>query len=348
MSYKPKVSIVVPIFNVEPFLEVCVDSLRQQTLADIEIILVDDGSPDRSGAIADSLAEQDSRIKVIHQDNQGLGPARNSGIAVATGEYVGFVDSDDWVDPDMYERLYSAAQVSGSDIVLTGLKTVHCGEVDKILRHPLAGETLIGQSEIYKIRSSSFGALPCKIKEDPIPVSVCVGIFKLSLLNDAGASFRAIRSEDIAFMIEAGRFANSITCVEGTPYCYRKDDQPSISKTFSVNTIDSFFELFELMLELADEEHDEYKTDSLLRVKRRIIDYSRVLIGMIEDASIPASQKREYTAMVLGSSYLHSSLVKFPCWKLPIAQMLFCFALKTGSSGLARSLVKLRRFVHAN
>ena len=86
MSYKPKVSIVVPIFNVEPFLEVCVDSLRQQTLADIEIILVDDGSPDRSGAIADSLAEQDSRIKVIHQDNQGLGPARNSGIAVATGE----------------------------------------------------------------------------------------------------------------------------------------------------------------------------------------------------------------------------------------------------------------------
>lgn len=95
----PKVSIIVPIYNVEKYLNKCVDSLINQTLKEIEIILVDDGSKDSSGLIADSYAEKDKRITVIHQCNAGLGPARNSGMKVASGEYIGFVDSDDWVKP---------------------------------------------------------------------------------------------------------------------------------------------------------------------------------------------------------------------------------------------------------
>ena len=102
---KPSLSIVVPVYNTEKYLKQCVDSLTSQTLNEIEIILVDDGSTDGSGAICDEYAAKDSRIKVIHKENGGLGFARNSGLEMAQGEFVGFVDSDDWVDLDFFEKL---------------------------------------------------------------------------------------------------------------------------------------------------------------------------------------------------------------------------------------------------
>lgn len=94
----PKVSIIVPIYNVEKYLDRCMASLLNQTLEDIEIIMVDDGSPDRCPKMCDEYAKKDSRVKVVHKKNGGLGYARNSGLDVATGEYVAFVDSDDYVD----------------------------------------------------------------------------------------------------------------------------------------------------------------------------------------------------------------------------------------------------------
>ena len=98
----PKVSIIVPVYKVEKYLRKCIDSIINQTLKDIEIILVDDGSPDNCGKICDEYAAKDTRIKVIHKENGGLSSARNAGMEVAEGEYIGFVDSDDWIESDMY------------------------------------------------------------------------------------------------------------------------------------------------------------------------------------------------------------------------------------------------------
>lgn len=102
----PKISIIVPIYNVEEYLHRCVDSILNQTFTAFELILVDDGSPDNCGAICDEYAKKDKRIKVIHKGNGGLSDARNAGIDIASGEYLGFVDSDDWIHPQMYEVLY--------------------------------------------------------------------------------------------------------------------------------------------------------------------------------------------------------------------------------------------------
>lgn len=118
----PKVSIIVPIYNMEKYLEKCINSIINQTLKDIEIILVNDGSNDRSGNIADEFAKLDPRIKVIHKENEGQGIARNIGIDVSKGEYIGFVDSDDWIDINMYEELYSAAKNNFADISVCGRK----------------------------------------------------------------------------------------------------------------------------------------------------------------------------------------------------------------------------------
>ena len=106
----PKLSVVVPVYNVEQYLEVCMQSLLHQTLEDIEIILVDDESPDNCPQMCDDYAKADSRVKVIHKKNGGLGLARNSGKEIATGEYVTFLDSDDYVDLTAYEHLYNIAK----------------------------------------------------------------------------------------------------------------------------------------------------------------------------------------------------------------------------------------------
>ncbi len=117
MNTNPKVSVVVPIYNREGYLRYCLDSICAQTLREIEIILVDDGSSDASPTICDEYAKKDSRIQVIHKKNAGMGAAYNSGMAIAKGEYIGFVESDDWIEPEMYEKLYTMAMEEDVDIV---------------------------------------------------------------------------------------------------------------------------------------------------------------------------------------------------------------------------------------
>jgi glycosyltransferase involved in cell wall biosynthesis len=113
----PKVSVVVPIYNVEKYLRQCLDSIVAQTLYDIEIILVNDGSTDSSPKIIEEFAQKDKRIVVIDQKNGGLGKAYNAGINAAKGEYIGLVESDDWIEPDMFALLYKAAAGHNADIV---------------------------------------------------------------------------------------------------------------------------------------------------------------------------------------------------------------------------------------
>ena len=111
------ISVIVPIYNVEEYLRRCVDSLLQQTYADLEVILVDDGSPDGCGAICDAYASQEPRVRAVHKPNGGLSDARNAGLLVAAGDEIAFVDSDDWVAPDFLAAMHDALTRTGADIV---------------------------------------------------------------------------------------------------------------------------------------------------------------------------------------------------------------------------------------
>lgn len=113
---RPLISVIIPVYEVEAYLHKCIDSVIGQTYRELEIILVDDGSPDNCGDVCDEYAAVDSRIKVIHKQNGGLSDARNAGLDAASGEFIGFVDSDDHIEPDMFECLYQALYTSGSDI----------------------------------------------------------------------------------------------------------------------------------------------------------------------------------------------------------------------------------------
>lgn len=124
-----KISIIVPIYNVEKYLSKCVRSLIGQTLTDLEIILIDDGSTDSSGKLCDELASTDKRIRVLHKNNGGVSSARNLGLDIAKGEYIGFVDPDDWCETEMYERMYAAAKANDCDLVISGYFVDHDNEV---------------------------------------------------------------------------------------------------------------------------------------------------------------------------------------------------------------------------
>lgn len=117
-AFPDLISIIVPVYNMEAYLERCMASIQGQTYENLEIILVDDGSTDRSGQLCDAYAREDARVKVVHKPNGGLSDARNAGLAVAAGVYIGYVDSDDWIEPDMYERMYRACAETGSQLAV--------------------------------------------------------------------------------------------------------------------------------------------------------------------------------------------------------------------------------------
>ena len=118
----PLISVIIPVYNVEKYLKKCIDSVINQTYTNLEIILVSDTSPDNCEKICDDYAEKDSRIKVIHKEKNGLSAARNAGIDIASGKYIGFVDSDDYIALDMYELLYKNILKENADISACGLK----------------------------------------------------------------------------------------------------------------------------------------------------------------------------------------------------------------------------------
>ena len=130
LNKNPKVSIIIPVYNIAPYLERCLESVKCQTYKDLQIIIIDDGSTDQTGLIADSFAEKDKRFHVIHKENRGVSAARKTGLEQAVGEYTGFVDGDDYIEPEMYEKLVGLAVEYDADIAHCGYQMVFPDRVD--------------------------------------------------------------------------------------------------------------------------------------------------------------------------------------------------------------------------
>lgn len=205
ISNMPKVSIIVPCWGVEKYLNRCVESLVNQTLKDIEIILVDDESPDKVPVMCDDWAKKDSRIRVIHKKNGGLGFARNSGLDIATGEYVTFCDSDDYIELGAYEIMYNEAKKTNLDICYfknrrftdDGKKIEVCFDKNTY--------TFCGKAEVEQFLLNLVGRDFSKPSQSSFSMSVCMALFRLDKIKTSEVRFvseRTIASEDLIFMIE--------------------------------------------------------------------------------------------------------------------------------------------------
>lgn len=146
---KPKISIIVPVYNVEKYLHKCIDSILAQSFTDYEMLLVDDGSTDASGRICDKYESKDKRIRVIHKQNGGLSDARNAGIDLAKGNYLGFVDSDDYIAPDMYELLYNQLVEYDADFSTCGV--YNCYESRIVPQYPYEESFCTNAQEAYRL-----------------------------------------------------------------------------------------------------------------------------------------------------------------------------------------------------
>lgn len=188
------ISIIVPVYKVEKYLPKCVESLMNQTFKDIEIILVDDGSPDRCPQICDEYAAKDGRIVVIHQPNNGVSAARNAGLDVAKGEMIGFVDPDDWVSPDMYEDMLNAMNRFDAELVVCGYDYYfENGEVDEKRKYMVKNNELISQKELLK----RFADMPPTVRH-----GVWNKLFRSEIVRSMRFMVGLHSSEDVYFLNE--------------------------------------------------------------------------------------------------------------------------------------------------
>lgn len=151
----PKISVIVPVYKAEAYLHRCIDSILAQTFKDFELLLIDDGSPDRSGEICDEYARKDCRVKVHHKSNGGVSSARQYGLDNAIGEYVIHADPDDWIDADMYEKMYDVAVENNADIVGCDFCIEYSELQMKILRQPFSNDSILCLRYIFEERLHS-------------------------------------------------------------------------------------------------------------------------------------------------------------------------------------------------
>lgn len=211
------ISIIVAAYNIEAYLPRCLDSLIGQSYQKLEIIVVDDGSRDSTGDICDRYAKKDSRIKVIHQENQGLSGARNTGLSIAVGDYIGYVDGDDWVEPDMYRAMLKACEDEGAQLAVCSYKKIKKEKVQEQYT----------QKKYVLTREEALDTYICDNKSYHIYNSVWSKLFRKDLVENMKFPVGK-KSEDIMYTTKALVHTNICVFLDKPYYNYVLDREDSI------------------------------------------------------------------------------------------------------------------------
>jgi len=225
-----KISVVVPVYNVEKYLRRCLDSVLSQTFHDLEIIVVDDGSTDQSGVICDEYAKCDSRVRVIHKENGGLSSARNCGIEKATSPYIGFIDSDDYIKEDMYEVLYNTITGQDSDVAMCNL--IHCYDGE-------AADTPVDEEVLYL---NSEEAIKMVFEAKKTSVTAVNKLYKKEIFEEIRYPIGKL-SEDAFVIVEILMKAKKIVYTSAQEYYYvhrRNSITSSGFKERDLNVIEAY------------------------------------------------------------------------------------------------------------
>lgn len=249
MNKTNKISIIIPVFNVEKYIQRCIDSLLSQTLKDIEFVFIGDACTDRSMEIVESNKEKDNRIITLYNEaNIGPGQSRNKGIAIASGEYLGFVDGDDWIDIDFYEKLYQKAKETNADICKGNVQIAEYNDSHI-------------QTKLYKLNNDNIR----KRMADGAPLYGAFvskhfsAIYKKSLFNDTDIRYgEGYNGEDSTFLLKVCLHAKSIEFVDDTYYYYflRENSLSSNSKRCNFQSLRSLDERVDILLEKGFSDYD--------------------------------------------------------------------------------------------
>lgn len=318
----PLVSIVVPVYNVEKYLTRCVKSLTEQTLEDVEIILVDDGSTDNSGKMCNQLGMNDTRIKVIHKSNGGLSSARNAGLHIATGEYVGFVDSDDDIEMDMYERLYTVAKSKNVDFVMTDyLRITKDGSSHLKTANIRAGYYC--KTDIVQEIFPDLIMREC-MNYGPI-LSVWNCLYRTQFLKENRISFdEQVRwSEDNLFSSIVGYCANSFYYMQGEGLYHYYENPGTITTSYRKGAWEVYSIMNQRLHELFDQVNDY---DFSRQLKLHMIYYACNCIG--QEVGHSSDKAKSVIRDILNSKQLKEAFCQFSIPKVNYKLKLQLYLMK--------------------
>lgn len=316
----------------------CVNSILSQTFDDLEIILVDDGSTDESPVICDRYANQDARVICIHQENAGAAAARNRGLKVAAGKYIAFVDSDDWIDQDMYEKMVNTAEAQNCDLVICDcVKETVTGS--QIYTHELPGgyynrDAMVSQYFPQLLMPDSM--------EYPVTISNYLLLIRRDIIVENQISFpEGMRfSEDLLFGSEIGYFSRSMTYLKGyTPYHYRQNPASVTHTVFK----DKWPLLLELYRQIRRSFEGKAGFDFTPQIQRCMLFFVYMAMNQRLEAKLPLKQFFQEVEVVLDNSEVREALAPIRMSELNISWKLKITSLIYQKKYLRPALLLLRR-----
>ena len=306
------VSVIIPVYNVERYLDRCVDSIRKQTYRNLEIILVDDGSPDRCPELCEQIKMQDSRVKVVHKENGGLGFARNSGLEVVTGAYVTFIDSDDWISEDHIENLYREAKRSSADVVI-GSHTI--ANADGSMQTRLAGlktGVYAGDEITTKILLPLIGADVSNPQDIELTSSSCMNLYRVSIIKENRLLFHSEKvavAEDLSFNIDFIAHAERIAVLNETGYYYFQNNA-SITRRYDPKRFDRTICFYHVLRDQITQYGLESKVS--WRPERTFLLRIRVALLLLVSAKLPRKQTYQELHRMLNHQLVKEVLSAYP------------------------------------
>lgn len=308
MEKQPLLSVIVPVYNTGDFLPRCMDSLKRQVYGNLEIILVDDGSKDESGALCDQYAAGEGNVTVLHKENQGLGYARNSGLDVARGEYVTFLDSDDYVDQDMYSSLISAmiaenAQAAFCDfchVRSDGAKVVSASAINE------------GVYTGLELAACMLGAAPESKTDCDFDMSVCKGVYSRKIIGQYNIRFCSERKticEDLIFNMEyLPKVANAVYVKKG--FYYYCENAGSLTHRYIMDRLRKEKALYEQVITVTDEWLDKQR----LRLDRLFLARIRMTIRqeVFRGKDIPLCSKLKEIERIAEDTTVRAVIESYP------------------------------------
>lgn len=299
-----EVSVIIPVYNAQMFLEECIKSLMVQTLESCEFIFVNDGSKDESQLIIEKYQKLDSRIILINQENQGVSVARNNGISKAKGTYLGFVDADDYVSNDYFERLFEISKQINSDILVTNFNTVSKDTI-------FSNVPIFEVGKVYASSEIQQQLIPYFIKEDNLN-PVWNKFYKADVIKKYGIHFPKgiVIGEDGLFNLQAFNFAKSIFFTDFSGYFYREIENSAVRDVQNKD-------YFKIALQ---QYHYDYKyqfgvqleTNEIEKLKSiRFINNIISLTNIYLNSNFSASQKKKYIKAMMKDEIVQKSIKKY-------------------------------------
>lgn len=300
---KPKVSIIIPVYNAGKYIEQCVYTLLNQTLKECEFIFINDGSEDNSKEIIQTYKNLDNRIKIINQKNQGVSVARNNGLNIAKGEYIGFVDADDYIELDMYEKLYNKAREDNCDVILSDWKNEIDGSFIS-MNYNFPKNTVLDRKFINE------NIIPYFLESDKLNTA-CNKLYKNKIIKDNKIKFpeKVSLGEDGIFNMRVFSKAKTLKYIDYIGYYYREVEGSATRNILDKDYFKRALEVYKTDIKIMCDIDIDYKTEHRLKSIRLISSVISYIYIYLTSTDLNFKSRYRYTNNMIKNKDVQSALL---------------------------------------